>query len=521
MAETDTTYEKSKHNRRAGKQKRLVVGNINPDAFGPGTPVAVYVRVSSDEQVEGYSIDAQREKCLEKAKNNEWVVYKVYEDPGFSAKDDRRPAFLQMMSDARRGLFKAIIVHKLDRLMRNVELTARYFKELSEMDVMLTSVSESFDFASSSGRLYFNMMAVFAQWYLENLSSEVIKAKELMFKRGIHNGRVPFGYDKKTKKAIPHIVQEEAKVVVKAFELYVTGEYTDRMIADFLNENTVTRRGRMWSKDTVRDLLQNEFYIGMVRHYDELNEGQHKPLITRALYDRCLEVRKKHAGQTRKHAAAINRKDAYMLQRVIRCAACGRSLRIQSAGKYRYYKEVSRERGLDCAMAAKAIKMDDAHEQVLQILGSIQLPAEWQGEIQKMTQDLDHLQQMQNRRVAIDEQMRRLSRAMVDGGIPEDEYERKRATLLAEKRSLVVPEYSVVAQQGMILDNFSDYLVEATKEELTHIVHLMLDKVDVDFDLGRICRIEVHPEFIELFRMGLKGGQWEEKEPGVFEVRPI
>ena len=50
-----------------------------------------------------------------------------------------------------------------------------------------------------------------------------------------------------------------------------------------------------------------------------------------------------------------------------------------------------------------------------------------------------------------------------DGGISEDEYERKRATLQAEKRSLVVLVYNIVAQQGMILDNFSDYLVEATK----------------------------------------------------------
>lgn len=102
-------------------------------------------------------------------------------------------------------------------------------------------------------------------------------------------------------------------------------------------------------------------------------------------------------------------------------------LQIQSAGKYHYYKEVSRERVLDCAMAAKAIKIDGAHEQVLQILGSIQSPAEWQGEIQRMTQDLDHLQQMQNRKVAFDEQLRRLSRAMVDGGISENKYERKRA----------------------------------------------------------------------------------------------
>ncbi len=80
-------------------------------------------------------------------------------------------------------------------------------------------------------------------------------------------------------------------------------------------------------------------------------------------------------------------------------------------------------------MVAKTIKMDNAHEQMLQILGSIQLPAEWQGEIQRMTQELDHLQQMQNRKAAIDEQLCRLSRALVNGGISEDKYERKRATL--------------------------------------------------------------------------------------------
>jgi hypothetical protein len=117
----------------------------------------------------------------------------------------------------------------------------------------------------------------------------------------------------------------------------------------------------------------------------------------------------KHAGQ--------RRKNAYVLQRVIRCASSGRPLRIQSAVKYRYYKKVSRERGLDCAMAAKAIKLDEAHQQVLQILGNIQLPVGWQGEIRRMTEDLDYLQQMQNHKAAIDEQLRRRSHAMVDGGI--------------------------------------------------------------------------------------------------------
>ncbi len=86
---------------------------------------------------------------------------------------------------------------------------------------------------------------------------------------------------------------------------------------------------------------------------------------------------------------------------------------------------------------------------------------------------------------------------------------------------MVVREFNVVAQQDIILYNFSDYLVEVTKEEMTQIVHLMLNNVDVDFDLGRICRIEVHPEFVELFPMGLKRGKWKETEPLLFELRMV
>jgi hypothetical protein len=72
-----------------------------------------------------------------------------------------------------------------------------------------------------------------------------------------------------------------------------------------------------------------------------------------------------------------------------------------------------------------------------------------------MTEDLDYLQQIQYRKAAMDDQLRRLSHAMVDGGIPENEYERKRVHLLTEKKSLVIPEYSVVTQQGLIQPHYS------------------------------------------------------------------
>jgi hypothetical protein len=76
----------------------------------------------------------------------------------------------------------------------------------------------------------------------------------------------------------------------------------------------------------------------------------------------------------------------------------------------------------------------------------------------------------------------------------------------------------MTTQQGMILDNFTDFLREATREELTHIIHLMFKRVEVDFALKMIMKIEVHPEFIELFKMGLKEGEWKVQEPGVIKL---
>ena len=117
------------------------------------------------------SLGAQRNVCLEIAQKRGWNVVNIYEDPGFSAKDVKRPAFQRMMLDAENNLFDVVLVHKLDRFSRSIADTLSSFKHLDDHKVAFTSATENFDFSSAQGRLFFNMMTVFAQWYLENLSA--------------------------------------------------------------------------------------------------------------------------------------------------------------------------------------------------------------------------------------------------------------------------------------------------------------------------------------------------------------
>ena len=171
--EKNTKVEYSRRRKRSLNRPRLMDGEntVNPDQLPSGTPVAIYVRVSSEEQVDGFSLSAQERFCKEFAQKRHFKVVGVYSDPGHSGKNDRRPGFQNMIADAGQHKFQAILFHKLDRFSRNVENALRYFKELNEIDVTIASVTEDFDFTTAQGRLYFRMMALFAQWYLENLSS--------------------------------------------------------------------------------------------------------------------------------------------------------------------------------------------------------------------------------------------------------------------------------------------------------------------------------------------------------------
>jgi DNA invertase Pin-like site-specific DNA recombinase len=377
--------EVSPRRKRYANRKRLTdIGmSLNPDS--KNIRVAIYVRVSKEEQVEGHSLDAQRNVCVEFAQKRGWGVMEIYEDPGFSAKDIQRPAFQKLMKDVENGNFDVVMVHKLDRFSRSISDTLASFKFMDENKVAFTSATENFDFSTAQGRLFFNMMTVFAQWYLENLSAESVKGKKELFNKGLHNGAPPFGYIKNKEAKKIEIVQEEADAVRVAFDLAAAGAHTHRMIADILDRDFKTRRGRHWSKDTVANMLRNEFYYGMVSFRDKIRPGVHDAIITKELFDKAQLVTRDRSTGNRRYVFPQHSKKGkptmgtkyYILQRIIRCDACERYLRIQSSPTHKYYKEVSAERGLECALAAKSVSMKKMDQKVVELLGALRLPPNW------------------------------------------------------------------------------------------------------------------------------------------------
>jgi DNA invertase Pin-like site-specific DNA recombinase len=161
---------------------------------------AIYVRVSSEEQMQGYSLAAQERAATDYCHAHGWEVVRVYRDEGRSARTDniaKRPAFEEMLGDAERGQFDILIVHKLDRFARNLRMTLEMLDRLESARVGFVSISEQMDFTSPIGKVILATLAAFAQYYSDNLSTETKKGRAERKAQGLYNGLLPFGVTKK------------------------------------------------------------------------------------------------------------------------------------------------------------------------------------------------------------------------------------------------------------------------------------------------------------------------------------
>ncbi len=156
---------------------------------------AVYIRVSSEMQLDGYSLGEQEAHCRQYAVARGWEVVKVYVDEAESAKTADRPQFQQMMRGAAAGEFEAIVVFRFDRFARNRRDMENYLYALDQMGVAVYSATEKIDRSDASGKAYLGMISVFNQFYVDLLSENVKVAKAARVKRDkLWNSAVPFGY---------------------------------------------------------------------------------------------------------------------------------------------------------------------------------------------------------------------------------------------------------------------------------------------------------------------------------------
>ena len=136
---------------------------------------ALYARVSTEEQVEGYSLDAQRRAFREFCHSEGWIIAEEYVEEGRSAHTEdlnKRPVFKTAIQAALDHRFDVLVVHKIDRFSRKLKVTLETFDKLHKAGIGFVSISEQMDFSTPTGQVFLAMVGAFSQFYSDNLSHD-------------------------------------------------------------------------------------------------------------------------------------------------------------------------------------------------------------------------------------------------------------------------------------------------------------------------------------------------------------
>ena len=160
---------------------------------------AIYLRVSTEEQVSGYGLDVQRERCLAMATVKGWAVepIHIYADEGISGTKDAsaRPGLAALLAAAEIGNIRAVIVLALDRLGRKTRLVLDLVDTLAASHVQLVSCKESLDTSTPAGAFVLTMFAALAQLERDTIVERTTAGRNARGRKdGEKGGRVPYGY---------------------------------------------------------------------------------------------------------------------------------------------------------------------------------------------------------------------------------------------------------------------------------------------------------------------------------------
>src|ERR1700733_6101999 len=282
-------------------------GGCAEDATSPTPPsmadsptrAAAYVRESTEEQGQGFSPDAQRQAIATFAAENALGLIGEYchFHSGWR-KSEARPEFQRLMADAAAGKFDVVLVFHTSRFARN-QIEARRYKQLlrERLGIRVVSVTQPMgeDHTDPCAFLAESIHEMFDEYYSVSLSFWTRSGLREKARQGHLVGSLPWGYvrDPTTKLATPD--PERAPLVLAMFERYATGQESDRTLAAWLNaKGARSARGRLFGKDTVREMLSNLAYAGYVsgmRDKSRSIRGLHEAIVSEEMFDRVQEVR--------------------------------------------------------------------------------------------------------------------------------------------------------------------------------------------------------------------------------------
>ena len=344
--------------------------------------IGLYVRVSTLNQVDRDSLKTQEERLKAYCAANGIKEFKIYKDAGLSAKDTKRPALEELMTDIKEGKIGGVFVIKLDRITRSMADLLHLTKFFNRYNVKFVSITESIDTSSAIGRAMQNLLGIFAQLEREVTAERVAVDMRHRASKGKWNGGViPYGYTtqkllikKFREKGIESsraidlcpeekklfVDPEEASIIKRIFETFLNTNSVRKTTIQLNNRGIKTRKGKLWSKTTIHRILSSPIYAGFLtygkRKTDPVSgkltkqdketwtivEGEHDAIFPVEIFQKVQNLLSQNQGKPTKSSRT------YLLSGLMRCGLCGGAMtghtftKKGSEKEYSYYKCYSR-----------------------------------------------------------------------------------------------------------------------------------------------------------------------------------
>lgn len=307
--------------------------------------IAAYCRVSTDKTDQLNSLDAQKKFFSEYTEKNGHNLVRLYADEGISGtKIKNRKEFLQLMKDARQGLFDMVVVKDISRFARNTVDLLQSIRTLKALGIETTFLTSNMTVLGQS-EFVLTIFGALAQEESANTSKRVKFGKRM----NAEKGRVPnivYGYDKIIGDYFNlQINQKEADTVRQIFNWYTKEGYGAAKIANLLNEKGYrTKRNCKWSQNAICRILTNEIYTGKIINGKQevtdfltgvrvekdkeewlVAERPELKLIEQEQFEKAQKILKnRHGAFNMKRERQSNK---YLFSTLIKCKECGWSFR--------------------------------------------------------------------------------------------------------------------------------------------------------------------------------------------------
>ncbi len=509
----------------------------------------IYTRVSTSMQVDGFSLDAQKEKLRRYAEFQEFTVTGEYSDEGKSGKNiEGRPEFQCMLNDISNGKdsVEYVLVFKLSRFGRNAADVLSSLQLMQDYGVNLICVEDGIDSSKDSGKLMISVLSAVAEIERENILVQTMEGRKQKAREGKWNGGfAPYGYeliDGELK-----IAEDEAEIIRVIYDKFIHTTMGANAVARYLNRQGYVKKKRQngtldsFTAHFVKIVLDNPIYCGKIafgrRKTEKIQgsrnqyhvvkqeeypvyDGIHDAIISEENWQLAQEKRKKTGVKSEKIYSAEHQ---HLLSGILRCPECGAALygsvnrkRKKDGSFYRdYWYYACKHRleldGHKCTYK-KQIHQDKVNDAVVEVIRHIVKNSQFDTAIKEKLEASVDLETYENEEKSVKAQIKQLTVAKDRLGNQIDRldysdkyYEQKYNDMQNRMDSL----YDEIAEANSTLETLQMQINGIREQQISQQrVYEFLEMFDIMYDEftevekkeffnSFIKRIEIHPQPLE------------------------